>query len=91
LEKIVDRTSGEILGTLRETSIHAGWLDRVIFELTGFTYKPWTCGKTLQGAIVTGPERMALGALIDAVIRNPTNPRKDRNGHQELLHDRVIR
>lgn len=91
VERIVDRASGDIAGILKETSIHAGWLDKLVFNLTGFTYTPWTCGKKHDGELVVGPERMTHQALVTAVIRVPIDPRRDRNGRQDSLHESAAR
>ena len=91
VERIVDRATGDTAGILKETSIHAGWLDKLVFNLTGFTYTPWTCGRKHDGMLVVGPERMTHQALVNAVIRAPTDPRRDRNGHQDSLHESAAR
>ena len=91
VEKIVDRANGEVAGTLRDTSIQAGWLDRLFFRFTGFTYKPWTCGRKEDGSLVVGAERMTIRSLVTSVIRNPNHPGRDRNGHHADLPKSAVR
>jgi hypothetical protein len=91
IESIVDRSNGEIVGVLRDTSIQPGWLDRLFFQVTGFTSRPWTCGRREDGNLVFGPERMTVSALVTSVIQNPNGPRRDRNGHHSNLPQSDIR
>lgn len=90
VEKIVNRTSGEVVGTIKAVAIHAGWLDSLVFRITGFTYKPWICGKNQDGEIVVGPERITHRDLVKAVVTAPTEPRTGKHENSRVLPSSVV-
>jgi hypothetical protein len=91
LEVISHRKTGDIFGQLKSIAIDAGWFDRLFFSVSGFVYRPWVCGKTLEGAIAVGNDRMTHRDLVNAVIKSSINPRTDEHGHQQLLPERLVR
>lgn len=91
IDTLVDRKTGDTLGFVKSMAIDAGWLDRMLFSLTGFVYKPWFCSRTPEGIVAFGKKRMTHRDLIGAVIELPGNPRTERNGHQQLSQERVVR
>jgi hypothetical protein len=73
ISRVVDRSTGEILGQLIEHSIRPGWVDGAALSITGFTFNPWRCGRSIDGIIALEPEgdRVNDHDLVRAVLTPP--------------------
>ncbi len=42
---VSDMFNNDVLGELIVFGVHAGWADMLFYNLTGFSYSPWSCGR----------------------------------------------
>jgi hypothetical protein len=73
VSRLIERSSGDILGQLVEYSFRPGWLDRTAISITGFTANPWRCGRSIDGVIALEAEgdRINEHDLVRAVLTPP--------------------
>jgi hypothetical protein len=90
IDRIVDRVTNEILGELVSITINVGWADKMFYGLSGFTYRPRTCGRTRDGSVTLDQDKVTHRDLVLSVIQN-TYPGKDKDEHSRLLHERLVR
>ena len=41
--KVVEISTGEIIGETSQIAISGGWADMLFYGITGFSYSPWIC------------------------------------------------
>lgn len=58
--------TNEILGDLAYVVVYGGWADMLFYNLTGFTYSPWSCGR---GKNIESNSELTDFDLVKATIK----------------------
>jgi hypothetical protein len=90
-DEVVRRSDKKRLGELSAVSISTGWFDRSLIRASGFSSRPWLCGKSRTGGLTYREDRMSHADLIRCTLKPLDAPGRGHNERDGYSAECVVR